>query len=375
MDSNSAAPRTPSSAGKGPLIALAVLVVLVLVGEGAARLKWTRGELDPYTRELGNARITAHPYLAYANKRSYEKEQTAKSPQQVSHNSWGFRGPEFTWEKPAGVFRVLCLGGSSTYGFGPSSDATTWPVRLEDHLAAALPGREIEVINGGCQGYSTFESLINLELRGIDLQPDLVVVYHSINDMRCALYPNVQRDNTHWRAVWPVEWPSATQAVLERSFLFLAWRRYATDWWETRQNMGAYVINDFGKYKDDYAQPDEGDLGFRNIHRNFINLVEVARRHGAATLLVQQGLEVNGELYAAASRDLQLAGMGRLVEIINAVGRETGSPVLDAKSVLEAAQAGGASVFTSDVHLTDEGADLLARTLAAGIVDLGLAQE
>lgn len=373
MDSTPADAPKPASAVRGLLISLVVLLLMVAVCEGAARIKWTRDELDPYSRNLADARITAHPYLAYANKRDFDKPATPESPQQVSHNSHGFRGPEFAWEKPDGVFRVLCLGGSSTYGFGPSSDATTWPVKLEEHLSAALPGREIEVINGGCQGYSTFESLINLELRGIDLRPDLVVVYHAINDMRCALYPNVQRDNTHWRAVWPVEWANPTQELLEKSFLFLAWRRHMTDWWETRQNLGAYVIRDFGKYTDDYAQPDEGDLGFRNIHRNLVNIVEIARRHGAATLLVQQGLEVNGELYRAASKDLQLAGMARLVEITNAVGAETQSPVLDAKSVLEAAQAGGADVFTNDVHLTDEGADLLARTLADGIVNLGLA--
>jgi hypothetical protein len=50
------------------------------------------------------------------------------------------------------------------------------------------------VINGGCQGYSTFEMQIQLELRGVDFQPDLVLCYETINDMRCALYPNVQHD-------------------------------------------------------------------------------------------------------------------------------------------------------------------------------------
>lgn len=374
MDAPSASAPTSSGLGKGLLIFLVMIALLVALAEGGARVKWTRDELDPYAAEMRKARVTAHPYLAYANKRSYEKERTEKSPQQVSHNSHGFRGPEFTWEKREGVFRILCLGGSSTYGFGPSSDSTTWPVRLQLYLNETLPGRAFEVINGGCQGYSTFESLINLELRGTDLRPDLVLVYHSINDMRCALYPHVERDNSHWRAVWPVEWPSVSQRLLEKSFLFLAWRRYRTDWWAVRQDMGSYVIKDFGKYRDFYAQADGIELGFANIQRNLINIVETARRHGAPTLLVTQGMKPDGIPDVVTSKAAQLAALARMSELLFAVGEETGSPVLDAAPVLEAAALEGREIFTNEVHMTDEGADLLARTLATGIVELGLAE-
>jgi len=365
----SAAPRRP---GRGLLISLVALLAALLLGEGAARLVWTRDELDPLALQMRRARIETHPYLAYANKPNYRKQPDAESPQQIAHNALGFRGPELTWEKPDGVFRVLCLGGSSTYGFGPSSDATTWPARLQDYLGEAFPERRFEVINGGCQGYSTFESLINLELRGTDLRPDLVLVYHTINDMRCALYPHVARDNTHWRKAFPVEWPDPVEEVLEHSYLFLAWRMKLTDWWAVRQNLGAWVIRDFGKYADDYAQPDPGDLGFRNTQRNLVDIVELVRRHGAVPVLVTQGMKPDGIPDVVASKQQQLAGLERVTAILRAVGAETDTPVIEAKAVLEEAAAGGANVFTNEVHLTDEGADLLARTLAQGLTERGL---
>ena len=378
--------------GRAPLwrklaLAGASLLALLVAFELACRLfeipGLRRDDLDPLGAEQRKARIEPHPYLAYANKRDYRHPPTPDDPHQISHNSMGFRGPETTWEKPPGVFRIACLGGSSTYGFGPSSDATTWPARLQAHLNELPPeqrgGKTVEVINGGCQGYSTFEILINLELRMVDLSPDLVVVYESINDMRCALYPHVRRDNTHWRAVFPVERPGPFQRVLERSYAFLAWRRYATDWWEERKNLGSYVIVDFGKYADDFAQPDPGDLGFRNFQRNLVSIVQVARGQGAEAVFVTQGLRPkSSSIEAASSKDLQLAGMERMSDILRKVAAERSVPLVDAERVLEAraeeelAATGNQTIFTNEVHLQDAGADLLARTIAEGLLAQGL---
>src|SRR5690606_1422490 len=106
------------------------------------------------------------------------------------------------------------------------SDATTWPARLGVHLSQRYPERRIEVINAGTSGYSTFESIVNLAFRVSQLEPDLVIVYHSINDMRCLLYPNPQPDNTHWRAVWTKSRESPIERWLANSMTYLIARRY-----------------------------------------------------------------------------------------------------------------------------------------------------
>jgi lysophospholipase L1-like esterase len=388
-DPGSQARRSPiARVLRGLRISLVTVLAALLLFEIACRFlpvpSMSRDELDPLAASLREGRVGPHPYLAYANKPSYVHVPTAKDPSSVHHNSLGFRGRETTWEKPPGTFRILCLGGSSTYGIGPSSDETNWTSRLEAHLNAASPPRPVEVINGGCQGYSTFEMAILLQVRGIALSPDLVICYEAINDMRCALYPNVQRDNTHWRAVWPVERKSGFERACEESYVFLAWRRYLTDWWAEGQQLGRYVIVDFGKYyPDDYAHATDADLGFANVQRNLASIVGTARAHGAEVMFVAQGMRM-GDFDRFGSRDAQKQGFERVIALVRAIASERGAPFCDARAVLDAeadrqrAADGKDRIFVrpeqrnGEVHLTDEGCDLLARTIAARIVELEL---
>jgi lysophospholipase L1-like esterase len=373
---------------RGAGISFCALLAMFALFEIACRVvdlpKLTRDELDPVTAQLKDARVGPHPYLAYANRPSFVHEPTAKDPVSVHHNSLGFRGRETTWAKPPGTYRILCLGGSSTYGIGPSSDDTNWTSRLEVHLNEAQLPKRVEVINGGCQGYSTFEMSIQLALRGLDFSPDLVVCYEAINDMRCALYPNVAHDNTHWRAVWPVARPSPSERMLEKSYTYLAWRRYMTDWWTTQQSLGSYVIVDFGKYgNDDYAHATDAELGFANIARNIVSIVATAHAHGAEVLLVTQGIRIE-DLDRFGSRQAQRDGFQRVIDLIGRIANERSVPYCDARAVLVAeadrqrAAEGKDRIFVrpeqanGEVHMTDEGCELLAATIAARIVELKL---
>jgi len=72
-------------------------------------------------------------------------------PSSVSINSHGARGQEHSAEKPSGVFRIICLGGSNVYG-ACVDDHETWPARLEQELNKADPGR-FEVWNLGTPAY------------------------------------------------------------------------------------------------------------------------------------------------------------------------------------------------------------------------------
>jgi len=334
-------------------------------------------ELDPLTHAREQLIVQPHPYLGYANKPNYVREATEKNPTSAHHNSFGFRGRETTWAKPAGVWRVLCMGGSSTYGLGPTSDETNWTSRLEVHLNAAGPAKRVEVINGGCQGWSTHESLINLKIRGVDFQPDLVLVYQTFNDMRCALYPGVQRDNTHWRAVWPIERPNYVLDTLEKSYAFLTWRRYGTDWWEKNSNLAAWAIVDMGKYKDNYAQPTDIPRGMANYQRNLVSIIGVAHAHGAEVLLAQECMRMSDfDLFGSGAQ--QRTAFEQISALVERVAVERRVPFCNPRTVLEGeaerqrAANGADTVFTREVHLTDEGCDLLGRTLAARIVELGL---
>lgn len=353
--------------------------------------------------EQGEARNIPHPYLGYALKPNYHTPPGAK--QEARHNALGFRGKETTWEKPAGVFRILTTGGSSVYGQSESSDAAVWSQRLEDILNDAAGERRFEVINVGCNGWSSFEMLINLELRGLDFDPDLVLVYEAINDMRCALYTRggeVTRDNLQWRAPWPVDRPSRIETFLAHSRAYMVWRRYATDYVERRSDLGFFAITNYD------PRPNAGDFytwyarnlpvpeqGFANYRRNLNNIISVGTARGARVLLVTQAL-ARWHVAAAQSGHEQLDAFDRIQNIEREVGAERGVPVFECARVVEAALEqeitdridkrcaaepgadrraveaelrkfpGGPRdlLFLSEVHPNDNGSDLIAHVIA-----------
>jgi lysophospholipase L1-like esterase len=359
--------------GVSVLVLLALISLVELLGRFVPAI--ARAARDPEIEMLAKARVQPHPFLAYANKPGFSIDERAAGGQQVSHNSMGFRGPEIEWKKPVGVFRIVCLGGSSTYGFGPTSDATTWPARLEARLAEARPSRRFEVVNGGCQGYSTYESLINLAIRMIDLEPDLVIVYHTINDMRVALWHEARRDDTHWRANWPVERPSRLDRMLARTTTYRLLRNLDPEWRMRRSgDMGWYVVVDFGS--ESWALTPAAEVGFASIRRNLANIVAIAREHQARVLFGLEGTRWS-DFERFGTRAAQEEGMRRTLAIVREAGQEHGVPVVDSARVLEdevdrqRAAGGTDRIFTSEVHLTDEGSDLLARTMAEAILAQG----
>jgi len=104
------------------------------------------------------------------------------SSYRVRINRQGLRAErDYHIPKPAGVYRVLCLGDSITFGWGlPLSE--TWPELLETALSARLMGRRVEVINAGYPGYTTRQGLIWLDRELVRLEPDAVVVEFGFND-------------------------------------------------------------------------------------------------------------------------------------------------------------------------------------------------
>ncbi|WP_161602507.1 tetratricopeptide repeat protein [Tautonia marina] len=86
----------------------------------------------------------------------------------------------FPETKPAGSYRIVCLGGSTTYG-RPFFDHTAFPGWLRAFLPAADPSRDWEVINAGAISYASYR------VRGLmeelsRFEPDLFVVYMGHNE-------------------------------------------------------------------------------------------------------------------------------------------------------------------------------------------------
>lgn len=100
--------------------------------------------------------------------------------------------------KPPGCVRVVAVGGSSTFCYR-TDDTGIWTQVLEDSLLARY-GDGVEVVNAGVPGYSVFESTINYMTRIRRLAPDVVVVYHTWNDLK--FFPSIEAGRLPRRGIF-----------------------------------------------------------------------------------------------------------------------------------------------------------------------------
>lgn len=99
----------------------------------------------------------------------------------VHINSAGWRGGEFSAQKPAGTIRLLGIGDSLTFGQGVS-DEDVWLERLEQMLNSE-PGPRYETINSGQEGASTVQEFRYFREREMmSLAPDLVVLGFTVHN-------------------------------------------------------------------------------------------------------------------------------------------------------------------------------------------------
>ncbi len=100
----------------------------------------------------------------------------------VEVNSLGVRGPERSHDAAEGVKRILFLGDSVVFGFRIEEDADTLPMQLERSLRASTSS-EVEVINAGVGGWSTWQEAEFLRTEGARYRPDVVVLGFVLNDV------------------------------------------------------------------------------------------------------------------------------------------------------------------------------------------------
>lgn len=338
----------------------------------------TLDELNPLQlRQESSRRAGPHPYLSYALRPGWSAPEGVR--EQASHNRLGFRGPEPEIPKPAGTFRILCLGGSSTYGSGPTKDEWTYPAVLQE-LLRSRGATAVETVNLGTKGWTSTESLINLCLRGWELEPDLVLVYHGTNDALAAMWPEPNWDQTHFRTTWTEVQRSGFERTLEKSRLYLMARTYFSDYGKSLLQLDHYTIKN---QTSDYSEPDENreipERGVLTFVRNLRQIAVLSRAAGAQVAFVRQafhpGEGTGPNPHSGAVRKRVLGQMLAAQELLAA---ELDVPVIDTASELEARARqqleadGKQRIFTNNVHLTNGGAREMAKGLSRELLRLDL---
>lgn len=120
------------------------------------------------------------PYLPYRVQPFMERSGRSLTDEfyrEVKCNSAGFWDVEHSLEKPEGVFRILGIGDSFTWGAGSSFLHETYLYRLEEMLNSR-GGKHptVEIIKAGIPRYFPEPERLLLEHYGVDYSPDIVLV-------------------------------------------------------------------------------------------------------------------------------------------------------------------------------------------------------
>lgn len=200
-------------------------------------------------------------------------------------NSLGFRGPEVSVDKKPGVLRIVCLGGSTTFDIGSIGTARPWPEVMEAELRQRLGTQSIEVLNLGIPGSTSLDSLIDLQIRVLDLKPDLLIVYQGHNDFvyslpspratRSALFPSEVAPRSGF-----IRWLT-NHSVLYAKTEGRIKDRIGSLWRTVKRSVGlgpsdGPVVNDGGKGME---------RGFINFRANLTSIAAVARANGIPLVL------------------------------------------------------------------------------------------
>ncbi len=143
-------------------------IYIFLPFEVFLRIKYRNVESNYYRYTIENF----HPFLG----------QQLTQQDNLHINSYGFRGEEITQEKPENTHRIFVLGGSTVLNSGVEYEKNV--VRLlEKKLKQKYPKKNIQVLNAGNDWYTTQHSLIQYLFKIKDFHPDLIIMWHGINDM------------------------------------------------------------------------------------------------------------------------------------------------------------------------------------------------
>lgn len=333
------------------LLVLIFILILLLAAEGMVRVRQyinygAFGDVSSFTFDETLGMRTLQPGSSTAH---------------IQINNQGFRGPEIEQPKPAGRLRVGFLGASTTYCAEVSGDDAVWTQLVRDRLAEHWPAVTFDYVNGGVPGYTTDNSLTNLNKRVSTFQPDLVVIYHGTNDLSgetrdLANAAGIQRANL----------------ATEESWL----ARYSLLWALVEKNLALMAVEEAGPTETLDLDPES--LGAR-FGKNLRELVTRARAHGAGQVALvtfaihlREGMSQQQVDTAMASAryympymtsESLLRSFTRYNEVIRQVARETGAILIEGENTIP----GDPRHFADSVHFTDHGSERQADRILTGL--------
>ena len=121
-------------------------------------------------------------FISTDGKDNYERTKEFHQ-RHIQYNKHGYRDYEYNLKKPDGIFRILVLGDSQTFGQGINELKDTWVKKLESQLQKKANNTRIEVLNISRPGWNSDTLLYELFKNGFKFNPDLVILAYGLNDI------------------------------------------------------------------------------------------------------------------------------------------------------------------------------------------------
>jgi lysophospholipase L1-like esterase len=267
--------------------------------------------------------------------------------------------------KPPDVYRIICMGGSTTEGRGDGG----YPAVLGQLLQKKFPDKKIEVLNAGCFFYTTQHCIIYYLTYIQELEPDLLIMFEAQNDLIASCTMPIfasspfRRDYGHfYGALAQLRYPESFEKFLSAFF-------YAD------LLAPALTPTAFTDFKSQHSFRRNLETFIKNSRGNGVALILANQAHcfstadGADTtekhtniLRFMLALPVDEKHYA--DEQSWHAGM----ELFNRIAQQTADkfnvPFVDQAAVFKNKQ----QLFRDEVHLVPEGTALLARLFFNEIV-------
>lgn len=224
---------------------------------------------------------------------------------EIKINSLGFRDREYPLEKPAGVYRILVLGSSITFGWGVDQ-TKVFTELIENRLNSGPEKRRVEVINAGVGNYNTARQIAQFKKIGLKLQPDMVILSYFVNDLEELDPPKANFFVKNFQLavmIWSKWNYFATKYGLRPNFEELYGALYKPDsaaWQAMEKRIGALAetcrregirlvlamtpdIHDFSHYQFGYVHELVADLA-RKQGLDYLDFLEPLKDHPASEL-------------------------------------------------------------------------------------------
>ena len=282
----------------------------------------------------------------------------------VRINSLGFRGPEIPLPKPDSVIRIAFLGASTTYCAEVLSNDMVWTHLVTEQLKQRWPSLQFDYVSGGVPGYGVNHSLQNLKYKIAPLKPDIIVIYHTTNDLSSNTFELAKKkglveQQTEQGMLWLSKY-SLLSYLVEKNLRLIISQKKAFD--QSRK---------LEFETQEITEPFRNDLNVLVQESKKVSpIVAIA----TFSVRLRENQSKKDKIEAAVTSlyympymtiDGLIRGYKSYNDVIRSVAHQQNIILIDNNTMIP----GDGTHFNDSVHFKDRGSALMARRVFTGLVD------